>query len=124
MNTELHHDLTMPAGLNEQGQKAYQIIVEYLTQNGLMPKSVDWRIFHAPAEWQHEYGHRSHLVVAYEGCAPLKQVFSMDYCYEVVAAKRGYPECYAHYEALTEKLAKAGLFFEECTRWYAAIYTI
>lgn len=116
-------DLAMPAGLDEKGQKAHAIIVDYLTTNNLTTTEV--QVFYAPAEWRErgeEYGRDSLLVIVYDGCATLKQVFSMDYCYEAVAARRGYPACYSHYEAMQQKLAEAGFFFEECTRYYAAIY--
>lgn len=120
MNTELNPDFTMPAGLDEKGQKAYQIIVEYLIANNLA--TTELQAFYSPTEWRargEEYGGESHLVVMYDGCTSLKRVFSMDACYE-----SGRAEGYKHYEALGDKLAEAGLFFEECTRWYSAIYTI
>jgi hypothetical protein len=116
-------DLGMPEGLSDKGQKAHAIIVEYLVANGLTRTEV--QAFYAPAEWcerGEEYGRDSLLVVMYDGCAALKTAFSLDYCYEVVASRRGYPECYEHHTAMQAKLEEAGLRVEECTRWYAAIY--
>jgi hypothetical protein len=119
MNTQ-NPDLAMPADLDDKGQKAHQIIVEYLTTNKLA--TTELRAFYSPSAWRdrgEEYGCDSHLVIMYDGATSLKRVFSMDACYE-----SGRAEGYKHYEAMQEKLAEAGLFFEECTRWYCAIYTI
>jgi hypothetical protein len=120
MTTDTNPDLTMPAGLDDKGQKAYQIIVEYLQANKLT--TTELRAFYAPTEWRErgeEYGGESHLVVMYDGATSLKRVFSMDACYA-----SGRAEGYKHYEAMQDKLAEAGLFFEECTQWYSAIYAI
>lgn len=43
-------------------------------------------------------------------------MFSMDAAYD-----RG---TYALYEGLQEKLHEAGLYFEECTNWYSAVYRV
>ena len=119
MNTEQNH-LAMPADLDDKGQKAHAIIVDYLKANKLT--TTELRAFYAPSEWRahgEAYGCDSHLVIVYDGATSLKRVFSMDACYE-----SGRAEGYKHYEAMQDKLAEIGLFFEECTRWHAAVYTI
>jgi hypothetical protein len=114
-----NRDLIMPAGLDEKGQQAYQIIVEYLNANKLT--TTELKVFYTPAEWRErdeDYGTEARLIVVYDGATSLKRVFSMDACYESAR-----PEGYKHYEALQAKLDEAGLYFQECTRWYGAIYS-
>jgi hypothetical protein len=116
-----NRDLIKPDGLSEAGQKAYAIIVAYLKANNLT--CTELRVFYAPAEWierGHEYGTKAQLIVMYDGATSLKRVFSMDACY---AMARPGVDCYALYEGMQAKLNEAGMFFEECTGWYAAIYT-
>jgi hypothetical protein len=54
-------------------------------------------------------------------------VFNLDAAYELDCAhyrKTGKSrEPYALYEGMQEKLREAGLYFEECTRWYCAVYS-
>jgi hypothetical protein len=80
-------------------------------------------------EWkarEEKYGTESHLIVVYDGGA-LRPVFSMDAAYDLdcghyqqTGKKR---EPYALYEGMQEKLREAGLYFEECTGFYAAVYS-
>ena len=118
--------LAMPEGLSAQGQRAHAIILAYLTDHGLL-KNDDDAAFHAPSSWNQEYGTRSHLVIAHAGGA-LGPVFSMDSAYESDCAhyrKTGKArEPYALYEGMQDKLREAGLYFEDCTRWYSAVYAI
>lgn len=118
--------LDMPEGLSEQGRRAHAIILAYLTEHGLLKNDGD-QTFHAPSSWNQEYGTRSLLVIAHAG-GPLGPVFSMDSAYESDCAhyrKTGTSrEPYALYEGVQEKLREAGLFFEDCTRWYSAVYAI
>lgn len=120
-------DLDMPEGLGEAGQRAHAIIVAYLTEHG-RTETADCKTFHVPSEWaqKHEYGARSRLVVAYHS-GSLGPVFSLDAAYELDCAhyrKTGKSrEPYALYEGMQEKLREAGLYFEECTRWYCAVYS-
>lgn len=123
------HDLDMAANLADPGRRAHEIIVAYLKERGCA--DVESKAFYSPAEWRtkgHEYGTRSHLVVAYDGAPALRPVFNMDAAYDLDCAV--YQETgktrapYALYEGMQEKLREAGLYFEECTRYYSAIYSI
>lgn len=119
-------DLRMPDDLTHLGRKAYRVILDFLTERGLL-KTNGCETFYSPIEWRRQgesYGSTSHLVIVYDG-SPLKRVFSMDACYEYGCAtgKLG-PEVYALYEAMQERLREAGFFFEECTRWFGAVYSI
>lgn len=118
--------LAMPNGLSAQGQRAHAIIIAYLTEHGLAKHDGE-PAFHAPGSWNQQYGARSHLVIAHSGGA-LGPVFSMDSAYESDCAhyrKTGKArEPYALYEGMQDKLREAGLYFEDCTRWYSAVYAI
>ena len=115
-NNVLPH-LRMPTGLTEAGQRAHAIIVAYLQRNNLSGSN-DSRVFYSPGEWRarnEKYGAQGQLIIVYDG-AELRPVFSMD-----AACDQG---TYALYEGLQEELHKAGLYFEECTHWYSAVYII
>lgn len=122
-------DLDMPDGLGEPGRRAYEIIVAYLKERGRAGTG-GCKAFYSSTEWKvmgREYGTRSHLVIAYER-GDLGPVFSMDAAYSLDCAhyqKTGKArEPYGLYEGMQTKLREAGLYFEECTRWYSAIYTL
>lgn len=122
-------DFAMPDGLTAQGRRAHEIIVAYLKQRGFSDNST-CKAFYAPAEWaarEEAYGTKSHLVVVYDGGA-IRPVFSMDAAYDLDCAvyqetgkKR---EPYELYEGMQAKLREAGLYFEECTGYYSAIYSV
>ena len=121
-------DLDMPDGLDDAGRRAHEIITAYLSAHGRTATG-GGKAFYSPTEWaarEEKYGTESHLVVVYDGGA-LRPVFSMDAAYELDCAhyqKTGDGrEPYALYEGMQEKLREAGLYFEECTRWYAAVYS-
>ena len=122
------HDLDMPEGLADPGRRAYEIIVAYLKERGFADNST-CKAFYAPAEWaarEEAHGTKSLLVVVYDGGA-IRPVFSMDAAYDLDCAvyqetgKKRKP--YGLYEGMQDKLREAGLYFEECTGWYAAIYS-
>ena len=122
-------DLDMPEGLNDLGRRAHEVVVAYLNEHGLTDTR-GCKAFYTPAEWiadGQEYGARSHLVIAYDRGA-LRPVFSMDAAYDLDCdhyQRTGKSrEPYALYEGLRVKLREAGLYFEECTRWYSAVYSI
>ena len=122
-------DLAMPADLNDEGRRAYEIIVAYLKERGWIDNG-GCKAFYSPAEWrarEEPYGSKSHLVVVYDDGA-IRPVFSMDAAYDLdcdhyrQTGKTRQP--YGLYEGMQEKLRAAGLYFEECTRWYCAIYSV
>ena len=121
-------DLDMPAGLDDAGRRAYEIITAYLKQHDLADTG-GCKAFYSPAEWkvrEEQYGTESHLVVVYDG-GDMRPVFSMDAAYDLDCAifqeTRQPRTPYALYEGMQEKLREAGLYFEECTRWYSAVYS-
>jgi hypothetical protein len=122
-------DLAMPADLNTAGRRAYEIIVAYLKEHGRTDTG-GCKAFYSPIEWsarKEEYGTKSHLVIVYDGGA-MRPVFSMDAAYDLDCGNYQQTgksrEPYAFYEGMQEKLREAGLYFEECTRWYSAVYSV
>ena len=119
------NDLDMPEGLDSAGRRAYEIITVYLKEHGRTDTG-GCKAFYAPSAWDQEYGTRSHLVVVYGG-EELRPVFSMDAAYDLDCAHYRQTgksrEPYALYEGMQEKLREAGLYFEECTRYFCAIYS-
>ncbi len=121
-------DLDRPEGLGEAGIRAFDIIVSYLRVHG-RTSTGGCRAFYSSKEWRargEQYGTESHLVVVYDGGA-LRPVFSMDAACDLgcVGQQAGGPRSapYALYEGMQDKLGEAGLYFEECTRWYCAVYS-
>ena len=114
-------DWAKPDGLSSQGEKAYQIVREYLITNGLTFTG-GCKLFHTPKEWTEkqgwEHGYGSELIVCFEGAAA-GRALSFDKAYE--SARPGV-DCYRLLEDLQMKLREAGLFFEQCTTFYSAIY--
>lgn len=121
INTSKLNDesLDMPSGLDAEGRRAHEIIVAYLRAHGRTDTG-GCKAFYAPSAWRargEQYGAESHLVVVYDGGA-LRPVFSMD-----AACDHGEPRTpYALYEGMQRALREVGLFFEECTTWYCAVY--
>lgn len=121
-------DLDMPEGLDEKGQKAYAIVVEYLKALDLTDTG-GCKAFYSPGAWRvrgESYGTKSHLVIVYDG-GDLRPVFNMDAAYDLdcmVYRKTGKTrEPYSLYETMQDKLRDAGMYFEECTSWYCAVYS-
>ena len=105
-------DLAMPAGLDAKGRLAHRIIAKFLRDEGLTYTG-GCRAFYSPAEWSgrgEQYGTTSHLIVVYDG-GDLRECMSLDGSYKV-------------YERLDQRLRAAGLYSEECTCWYTAIYSL
>lgn len=130
MNHDLKkdHDLDMPEGLDDAGRRAYEIITAYLRQHE-RTSTGGCKAFYSPAEWkdrEERYGTDSRLIVVYDGGA-LRPVFNMDAAYAADCAYyetvRRPREPYQLYEGMQEKLREAGLYFEECTGWFSAVYS-
>lgn len=109
----LTKDLYMPAGLPEAGVKAYDVVMAVLMANEATTTG-GCKAFYSPQEWEEreeEFGQGCELIVVYDG-GDLARFFSLDH---------GYPK-YAMHSKMRVALESAGLFAEECTGWYSAIY--
>jgi len=115
MNNEEETCNAIPENLSSIGERAHRAIMallnkQYATYTG------GCRSFYSPAEWRErgeQYGTNGELVVVYDG-GDLARFFSID---------ASYPS-YEGHTLMSEALAAEGLYFEECTCWYAAIYEI
>jgi hypothetical protein len=124
----------MPDGLSEKGKAAYHTIMAVLKKHEATDTG-GCKSFYSPAEWRERgerYGTESELIVVYDG-GDLRRFFNMDAAYSVdcmVAEQykaQGHPlpegyKPYASYEGMQAELAKVGVFFEEATGWFAAVY--
>lgn len=104
-------DLREPEGLSDKGRAAYVIIKAILRKH-----EIAWtggcRTFYSPAEWRErgeKYGGDAELIVVYDGS-------------DVGATMKIDGALYE--ETRTALGGLAGLFAEECTHWYAAIYPV
>lgn len=106
-------DLVCPKDVSARGHLAYEIIMKFLKENDLTYTG-GCKVFHSPQEWKErgeQYGTKSHLIVAYDG-GNHGQVFSLDHA----------SPHYELYETMQKTLAQHGLYTEECTCWYCAVY--
>jgi hypothetical protein len=101
--------------LRGQAKKAADVIVLHLTDfYDHAPDGGGCRTFYTPAEWRERgesYGRDSVLIVVHDG-GDAAAAFSWDY------------ECHNLRESLSDKLAAMGLYAEQCTSWYSAIYEL
>jgi hypothetical protein len=100
-----------PEGLSRKGKKAMKVILKVAKECG-MSYTGGCTPFYSPSEWKdrgESYGTESLLVVCHDG-GDLEGFFSP---YEAI-------EMFS--EKLIEALAAEGMFFENCTGWYTAIY--
>lgn len=103
------NDLAIPAGaLSLSGCEAWQAIM------GLVERFDLWhtggcRVFYSPDEWVargEPYGTTSELIVVYDGAA-IRELFEGRLS-----------------SSTTSALEELGLYYEQCTHWYSAIYHI
>jgi len=100
--------LAMPEGLSPKGKLAWKIIVSLLEKADLAYTG-GCRAFYSPAEWKYrgeDYGTESLLVIVYDG-GDVGEAARMDG---------------AIYEQVRFVLEARGMYIEECTHWYAAVY--
>ena len=108
---DLITDWPIPAGLSKQGRDAAKAIVEFLADHGMTDHGGGGK-FYTPAEWRErgeEYGTRSLLVITHDG-GDHAAAFNWDY------------ECYELIEQLREKLSPLGVYIEQGTSWFSAVY--
>lgn len=101
----------IPAGLSKAGREAAKVIRDYLVEAGLDDHGGGGR-FYTPREWRDRgeaYGTNSLLIVTHDG-GDHAAAFNWDY------------EAYSVMEELRRRLARIGVYGEQCTSWYSAIY--
>jgi hypothetical protein len=129
------NDFDMPEGLSADGVKAYEAIKKCLNNfEGF--DTGGCQSFYSPSEWSargEQYGKGSVLIVVYDG-SDLRSYFSMDAAYEGGCLLANHLRsqgksttginCYETIEKVQAALESVGLFVEECTGWYAAVYKV
>jgi len=127
-------NLAMPERLDTDGKRAYSTIKKYL-DNFSHIETGGCQTFYSPKEWEdrgEEYGIGSKLIVVYDG-GDMRPYFNMDAAYDGHCMLAEFYEDvgdsllndpYHSYESMQSALRKEGLYFEECTNWYAAVYKI
>jgi hypothetical protein len=107
------NDFDIPEGLSELGQRAARAIVAYARHIfGPDSSGGGCRAFYTPQEWRdrgEQYGLGSELIVVYDG-GDLYQLLNMD------------AGNWSIYDEMDTRLRKQGVYAEECTCWYGAIY--
>lgn len=113
LNAETTRTWPLPGDLTPQGRKAAEVILEFLEEKDLTYHGGGGR-FYSPQEWQdrgEQYGVRSVLVITHDG-GDHAAAMNMDY------------GAYALMEELADRLQNHGLYLEQCTSWYSAVYPI
>ncbi|WP_301851029.1 hypothetical protein [Rhodococcus pyridinivorans] len=101
----------IPSDLSTAGLKAAESIKEFLTCRGITDHGGGGR-FYSPREWNdrgEQWGLGSLLIITHDG-GDHAAAFNCDY------------GDYALMEDLREHLSKVGVYAEQCTSWYTAIY--
>jgi len=102
-------DFQIPEGLSEKGRKAAETLLRLA---GPDADGGGCRAFYTPEEWAdrgEQYGLKSHLIICHDG-GDLARFLNWDYC------------DYKATEAAVEALSEHGVYVEQCTGWYSAIY--
>jgi hypothetical protein len=106
-------DYGMPDGLSLAGQQAYATIIIFLTERDLLHSGGQKQVFWSPAQWaqrQEDFGRGAELIILHDG-GEHAGAFNLDY------------ERYQLHDELTVRLDAHGLWCEQQTSWYSAIYT-
>ena len=102
-----------PQGLSPEGQTAYKVVYAFLAEHDLL-ESGGGTVFWHPKAWSERgerYGASSVLVITHDG-GDHADAFDWD------------RENFNLLDALNQTLAAQGLFVEQCTSWYSAIYKL
>jgi hypothetical protein len=104
-------DLNRPEGLSNLGNAAYDKIMAFLTERGLI-NTGGCKAFYSPKEWAdrgEDYGTDSELIVVHDGG---------DHAYAFSWSQGQYDLI----DAMVENLNPLGVYSEQCTSWYSAVY--
>lgn len=105
-------DWPVPTGLTKKGREAAKVIADFLEEKGRTDHGGGGK-FYSPTEWRDRgeaYGLNSMLVITHDG-GDHAPAFAWDY------------EAAALMDELRQRLYKIGVFAEQCTCWYSAIYS-
>ena len=105
-------DFNIPNDLNPDGKKAAKAILALLTTELTSPSGGGLPAFYTPEEWLNrgeDYGQGSVLIVCHDG-GDQARFFDLAYCQ------------YDAHERMRAHLEQLGLYAEQCTGWYSAVY--
>jgi hypothetical protein len=105
-------DFNIPNDLSPDGNRAAEAILALLTTELTSPSGGGGKAFYTPKEWANRgenYGHESVLIVVHDG-GDQARYFNLDY------------EQYEAHERMHAHLEQLGLYAEQCTGWYSAVY--
>lgn len=103
----------IPTGLSRKGRAAAKVILEFLAEKELTEHGGGGK-FYSPKQWAERgelYGRTSELVITHDGG---DHAYALDYD----------REAYALMEELRGRLQPLGMYIEQCTCWYSAVYQI
>lgn len=106
-------DWAIPSELSAKGREAAAVIVAFLKDRDMGDPCGGGR-FYTPEEWDErgeQYGRGSLLVITHDGGGHAP-AFNWDY------------EAYDLIEDLRQALLKIGVYVEQCTSWYSAVYPV
>lgn len=109
----MSNDWPIPADLSDDGRKVAETILAFLTEKDLTYHGGGGK-FYSPQQWRdrgEDYGTDSLLVITHDG-GDHAGAFNIDY------------EQYQLIEQLRDRLVPLGVFSEQCTSWYSAVYPI
>ena len=115
VETMLNDDWDIPVGVVGKGREAAEVIRAFVLEHEL-GFTGGCRVFADPAQWDEGYGLKSLLVVVHEGTAA-DVCLNMDGAWERSSS-------YDLFEELMERLRGVGVYMEQCTRCYSAVYEI
>jgi len=106
-----NRNLECPEDICSKGKRAWKVISGFLEESDLTYTG-GCKTFYSPKEWRErgeDHGRQSLLVLVYDG-GDVYSIFNPDdYNWD--------------YESkLADKLIKYGLYIEQCTNWYSAVY--
>jgi hypothetical protein len=108
---EYDDDWAIPQELNVWGLQGARTIRGFLDKKGALFTG-GCKVFYRPDEWKErgeDWGTEADLIVCHDGGAHAPY-FNLDYCE------------YDKHNAMTDELEEYGLWAEQCTSWYTAIY--
>jgi hypothetical protein len=107
----INKDLETPDNISADAKKAIEIILTVLEKHDSLDTG-GCKAFYSPQEWTErgeEYGTESELVICHDG-GGLAPFCNYDY------------QCYSLIDEMTEALNEVGMYIENCTGWYSALY--
>jgi len=106
-------DWAIPSDLSAKGRQAAALIVAFLKERDMDDPCGGGR-FYTPDEWDErgeQFGLGSLLIITHDG-GEHAPAFNWDY------------DAYTVVEDLRQELSTIGVYVEQCTSWYSAVYPI